>query len=246
MSSSDIIRVEHLHTQFGEQVIHKDISFSIKRGEILGIVGGSGSGKSVLLSYLMGLDNPQKGKIVYLTDPPYPDQQIGVLFQKGALVSSLTVLENIMLPMKEVAHLSPKFCEELAYIKLEMVGLPADAANKYPSKISGGMIKRVAMARAMALDPEILFLDEPTSGLDPVSAQAFDQLTLELKKRFNITVIMITHDLGSLRDACDRIAVLVNKNIVVGTLEQIMSNKDPWIQNYFCGDRGKQTFQKEK
>lgn len=241
-SLTPLIEVQNLKTRFGPQVVHEDLNLEIYPREVLGIVGGSGSGKSVLLRYIIGLELPQKGKIIYHTTPPYPSTQVGVLFQNGALISSLTVLENIMIPLLEVAHLSPSLCEKLAFLKLEMVGLPAESGTKYPSQLSGGMIKRAALARALSLDPEILFLDEPTSGLDPISAAAFDVLIQQLQRELNITVVMITHDLDSLVQICDRIAVLINKHIVVGPLEEIEKIDHPWIREYFHGSRGERYF----
>lgn len=237
-----IIQVQELTTRFGTQLIHDKLNLDVMPGEVLGIVGGSGSGKSVLMRYMIGLNTPQSGKIIYNMTPLYPSTQIGVLFQSGALISSLTVLENIMAPMLEVAHLSPALSTQLAYMKLEMVGLPSDAGLKFPSQLSGGMIKRVALARALALDPEILFLDEPTSGLDPIGAGAFDQLIRRLQKELKITVIMITHDLDSLIQICDRIAVLVDHCVAVGTVQEVSQLDHPWIQEYFHGTRGERYF----
>lgn len=237
-----LIEIKGLTTHFGPQIVHENLDLTIYPREVLGIVGGSGSGKSVLLRYIIGLDTPQKGQIIFHTIPPYPSTQVGVLFQQGALISSLTVLENIMVPLLEVAHLSPELCEKLALMKLEMVGLPTHAGSKYPSQLSGGMIKRVALARALSLDPEILFLDEPTSGLDPISAAAFDALIQQLQRELNITVIMITHDLDSLVQICNRIAVLINHHIVVGPLEEIEKIDHPWIREYFHGSRGERYF----
>lgn len=242
MVTSPIIQIQNLSTQFGSQVIHDCVSLNVLPGEVLGIVGGSGSGKSVLMRYMIGLEKPQSGKIIYHTTPPYPSTQVGVLFQYGALISSLTVLENIMTPMREVAHLSDKLSQELAEIKLEQVGLPLEAGAKFPSQLSGGMIKRAALARALALDPEILFLDEPTSGLDPIGANAFDQLINRLQNDLKITVVMITHDLDSLIQICDRVAVLVDHKIFVGEINEIAKMKHPWIQDYFHGSRGERYF----
>lgn len=234
-----IIEVQKLGTRFGRQIVHEDLDLTINRGEVLGIVGGSGCGKSVLMRYIIGLKKPQKGRIVYHTDPPYPSTQIGVLFQYGALISSLTVLENIMIPLKEIAKLPQAWAEEIARIKLSLVGLSQDTAEKFPSQLSGGMIKRAALARALALDPEILFLDEPTSGLDPISAAGFDQLILELQQYLKMTVVMITHDLESLIHICTRVAAIVDNKILVGTIEEVSALQHPWIQEYFWGIRGK-------
>lgn len=238
-----IIQVQHLSTRFGAQVVHDNLDLDVFSGEVLGIVGGSGSGKSVLMRYMIGLDKPQSGKILYNTTPPYPSTQVGVLFQAGALISSLTVLENIMAPMREVAHLSLPLSTQLGLMKLEKVGLSPEVGSKFPSQLSGGMIKRVALARALALDPDILFLDEPTSGLDPIGAGAFDQLIRQLQRELGITVVMITHDLDSLIQICDRVAVLVDHCVIVGTVPQIAQMDHPWIREYFHGPRGEHYFQ---
>lgn len=239
-----IIQVHHLSTRFGAQVIHDKLDLDVLPGEVLGIVGGSGSGKSVLMRYMIGLEKPQSGKIIYNTIPPYPSTQVGVLFQAGALISSLTVLENIMAPMREVAHLSLSLSTQLAFMKLDKVGLSPEVGWKFPSQLSGGMIKRVALARALALDPDILFLDEPTSGLDPIGAGAFDQLIRQLQMELGITVVMITHDLDSLIQICDRVAVLVDHHVIIGTVSQIAQTDHPWIQEYFHGPRGERYFQR--
>lgn len=237
-----IIQVQNLSTKFGKQIVHQNLNLDVIPQEVLGIVGGSGSGKSVLLNYMIGLAKPQKGKIVYHTDPPYPSTQIGVLFQYGALISSLTVLENIMAPLNEMTHLSDSLKQELALLKLELVGLPLETHEKYPAQLSGGMIKRVALARALALDPEILFLDEPTSGLDPISAASFDQLIKRLQEQLKMTVVMITHDLDSLVQICNRIAVLVDHKVMSGTVAEVAAIDHPWIKDYFHGTRGERYF----
>lgn len=237
-----LIQVKDLSTQFGSQVVHKNLNLDVMPAEVLGIVGGSGSGKSVLLNYMIGLKKPQHGRIIYYTDPPYPSTQIGVLFQHGALISSLTVLENIMAPLKEVAKLSKTLCQELALLKLDIVGLPLETATKFPSELSGGMIKRVALARALALDPEILFLDEPTSGLDPISSAALDALIKQLQQQLQMTVVMVTHDLDSLVQICNRIAVLVDKRVIIGTVKEVAAIDHPWINDYFHGTRGERYF----
>jgi phospholipid/cholesterol/gamma-HCH transport system ATP-binding protein len=237
-----IIELKGLKTKFGTQVIHKDLNLTIYEGEVLGVVGGSGSGKSVLMRFLVGLDPLQAGTLTYYTNPPYPSSQVGVLFQAGALISSLTVIENIMIPMIEVAHLSYDLAYEIACSKIERVGLPSTTGPKYPSQLSGGMIKRVGLARALALDPPIVFLDEPTSGLDPIAAAGFDNLIRELKKELKITIIIITHDLDSLVAVCDRVAILVDHHVIVGTLEEVANIDHPWIQSYFHGPRGQHLF----
>jgi phospholipid/cholesterol/gamma-HCH transport system ATP-binding protein len=240
--ANPIITIKGLKTQFGSQVIHKNLDLTIYEGEVLGIVGASGSGKSILMRFMVGLDPLQEGALTYYTSPPYPSWQVGVLFQAGALISSLTVLENIMVPLIEVAHLSYDLSYKIACAKIEKVGLPPTAAQKYPSQLSGGMIKRVALARALALDPSIVFLDEPTSGLDPIAAAGFDELIKEIQREFKITVIMVTHDLDSLAAVCDRVAVLVDQQVIVGTLEEVARINHPWIHDYFHGTRGKHLF----
>lgn len=237
-----VLDAKNIHTQFGDQIIHKDLSLQIYEGEIFCIVGGSGTGKSVLLNYLIGLDDPQKGAVVY--HHPFSRHSIGVLFQQGALLSSLTVLENIMLPLQKVLHIDPKIAHDLALLKLRDVGLSGKDAQKYPSSLSGGMVKRVGIARALAMEPKILFLDEPTAGLDPITANDFDDLILDLKKHFDLTIVMITHDLDTIAKTCDRIGVLVDKNMVTGTLKEICKNPHPWIQNYFRGVRGEHVFER--
>ncbi|MGB8273778.1 MAG: ABC transporter ATP-binding protein [Alphaproteobacteria bacterium] len=247
MAGETIIEVTGLRTQFGDQVVHDNLDFSAERGEIMGIVGGSGSGKSVLLQTIIGLRRPTKGRVRVLghdigTLGPEEMRQLerrwGVLFQSGALFSSLTVAQNIQLPLKEHLAVPFELRAEICAIKVAMVGLPPEAAHKYPSELSGGMKKRAGLARALALDPEILFLDEPTSGLDPIGAAAFDSLIRGLQRSLGLTVVMVTHDLDSLKAVCDRISVLVDKRVKVGTLETLMRDPHPWIQEYFCGPRG--------
>ena len=237
-----------LRTQFGPQIVHEDLTMDVRRGEVLGVVGGSGTGKSVLLKEIIGLIRPAAGTIEVLgqrTDQLNPAERRaltgrwGVLFQDGALFSSLTVGQNIQVPMKEFTQLPKWMMDELARVKVSMVGLPAFACAKVPSELSGGMRKRAGLARALALDPEILFLDEPTAGLDPIGAAAFDQLILDLQKSLNLTVFMVTHDLDSLAAITDRIAVLIDKRIIVDTMENLMTMPHPWIQEYFHGPRGR-------
>lgn len=237
-----LIEIKGLKTQFGSQVIHKNLNLTVYEGEVLGIVGGSGSGKSVLMRFMVGLEPLQAGTLTYFTSPPYASSQVGVLFQAGALISSLTVLENIMVPLREVARLSYDLSYEVACAKIERVGLPVATAQKYPAQLSGGMIKRIGLARALALDPAIIFLDEPTSGLDPIAAAGFDQLIKEVQQELKITVVMITHDLDSLVAVCDRVGVLVDQHIIVGTLEEVTHTAHPWIQDYFHGARGQHLF----
>lgn len=243
---SALISIRGLVNQFGTQCVHDQLDLDIYKNEVLGLVGGSGSGKSVLLRSIVGLQTPNQGKI-YFNDEDLTQldsehamalkRHWGVLFQRGALFSSLTVAENIMLPMKEFSALTEEERFEIMWIKLHMVGLEDVVASKYPAELSGGMVKRVALARAMALDPEVLFLDEPTSGLDPISASEFDELIASLHKSLELTVLMVTHDMDSLFTLCDRVAVVVDKKIIAGTLEEILDNKHPWIQAYFHSPR---------
>lgn len=243
-----IIKVTGLRTQFGEQVIHDNLDLEVRRGEVIGVVGGSGTGKSVLLREIVGLQTVTEGHIDVLgtdvTNCGADAQQIlrqhwGVMFQEGALFSSLTVAQNIQVPVRELTDFPQWAQDEIARVKLAMVGLPPDAGAKFPSQLSGGMKKRAGLARALALDPELLFLDEPTAGLDPISAHQFDELIKSLRASLNLTVFMVTHDLDSLVAICDRIAVLVDKHTVVGTLDELMDNDNPWIQEYFRGPRGR-------
>jgi phospholipid/cholesterol/gamma-HCH transport system ATP-binding protein len=247
-SADPIISVHGLRTQFGAQVIHDKLDLEVRPGEVLGVVGGSGTGKSVLLRTIIGLNPARAGSIVVfgqdtaaLSDAAQRRLQArwGVLFQAGALFSSLTVAQNIQVPFKEHTDLSPALMDELTALKIELVGLPADACGKYPSELSGGMRKRAGLARALALDPEILFLDEPTAGLDPIGAAAFDQLIRSLQQSLGLTVFMVTHDLDSLATICDRIAVLVDKRVKIGTMEQHLQDDHPWIREYFHGPRGR-------
>ncbi|MDP5293177.1 ATP-binding cassette domain-containing protein [Oceanimonas sp. CHS3-5] len=247
--SGAIIQVRGLRNCFGAQVVHEHLDLDVIEGEILGIVGGSGSGKSVLLRSIIGLHRPDAGEVRLwqqdlLTLPAAQrsalERRMGVLFQSGALFSSLTVLENIALPLIEHAGLSRAQASELADIKLALAGLPALAGARYPSNLSGGMIKRAALARALALDPQILFLDEPTAGLDPVSAAAFDRLLQTLRSALGLTVVLVTHDLDTLYACCDRVAVLGQKRVqAVGALGDVAATEDPWIRDYFHGPRGR-------
>jgi phospholipid/cholesterol/gamma-HCH transport system ATP-binding protein len=243
-----VIQVTGLKTQFGQQVVHENLDLEVRRGEVLGVVGGSGTGKSVLLREIVGLQVVTEGTINVLgTDVTHGGaeaqhalrQNWGVMFQEGALFSSLTVAQNIQVPIRELTDFPQWAQDEIARVKLAMVGLPPDAGAKFPSQISGGMKKRAGLARALALDPELLFLDEPTAGLDPISATAFDELIKTLKSSLNLTVFMVTHDLDSLVAICDRIAVLVDRRVIVGTLEELMDVDNPWIQEYFRGPRGR-------
>lgn len=252
MSNDTVITVHNLVTRFGEHVIHQGLELEVKRGEILGVVGGSGSGKSVLMKEMIGLLRPAAGQIRVLGHDPHTDdareaealrRRWGVLFQEGALFSALSVAQNILMPMREFTNLTIPLRRDLAAIKVALVGLPPEASDKRPSQLSGGMKKRVGLARALALDPEILFLDEPTAGLDPISANAFDELILSLRRSLGLTVVMITHDLDSLITICDRIAVLVDKRIVTGTVAELSQHGHPWIREYFNGPRGRAVLQ---
>jgi phospholipid/cholesterol/gamma-HCH transport system ATP-binding protein len=244
-----VIEVHGLRNQFGSQVVHENLDLDVYKGEILGVVGGSGSGKSVLLRSIIGLNRPAAGSVKVFghevtklsnRERTAIEQRCGVLFQNGALFSSLTVTENVMVPMREHHDLPQALMVRLAALKIALAGLPAEAGAKYPSELSGGMVKRAGLARALALDPELLFLDEPTAGLDPIAASAFDELIRSLQKRLDLTVFLITHDLDTLHAICDRIAVLADKHVVaVGTIPQLLALDHPWIQEYFNGPRGR-------
>jgi phospholipid/cholesterol/gamma-HCH transport system ATP-binding protein len=245
-----ILAVRDVSVAFGEQVVLDKLSLDVYRGEILGFVGASGSGKSVLLRTVLGLNRKQSGTITLfgidtdkVTDAERTDldMRLGMLFQHGALFSGLSVLENIQVPMREYLDLPRKLMDELARLKIELVGLPANAANKFPSQLSGGMIKRAALARALALDPAIVFLDEPTSGLDPIGAAEFDELVAKLRDTMGLTVYMVTHDLDSLFSVCDRVAVLGQKKVLVeGPISYMLTVEEPWVKSYFRGKRARQ------
>jgi len=241
-----IIEVRGVVNRFGHQVVHAGLDMTVEAGEIFGIVGGSGSGKSVLLRTILGLQRPAAGsvRIEGRDVTQLPDAELrrvkagyGVTFQHGALFSSLNVLQNVQLPMVEHLRLPAALQDALGLLKIRLVGLPEDAAGKYPAQLSGGMIKRAALARALALDPRLLFLDEPTSGLDPISAAAFDALVAYLQRELHLTVVMITHDLDTIFQVCNRVGVIVEGRMVTDTLEGIQRHPHPWIQAYFRGER---------
>ena len=242
------ISVRGLEVGFGGKLIMRGLDLDIRRGEVLGFVGASGAGKSVLTRTILGLLPRRAGSIevegrdleaMTQAERSQVERRWGVLFQQGALFSSLTVKQNIQAPMREHLDISPRLRDELAMMKLALVGLPPDAADKFPSELSGGMIKRAALARALALDPEVLFLDEPTSGLDPIGAGEFDDLIGTLQATLGLTVFMVTHDLDSLYAICDRVAVLGEGRVIaIGPISELLGSSDPWIKSYFHGKRG--------
>jgi phospholipid/cholesterol/gamma-HCH transport system ATP-binding protein len=244
------IRVRGLKNSFGEQVVHDGVDLDVRNGEILGVVGGSGTGKSVLMRAIIGLKRPDEGEVTVFGESMLDKEEVdaldirrrwGVLFQGGALFSTLTVAENVQVPLREYyPDLPNELLDEIAAYKVVMSGLPADAGPKFPAELSGGMKKRAGLARALALDPALLFLDEPTAGLDPIGAAAFDELTRGLKHTLGLTVFLITHDLDTLYAICDRVAVLADKKVIgVGTIPELLAMDHPWIQQYFNGPRGR-------
>jgi len=254
MDNELVITVRNLTNRFGKTVVHEGLDLDVRRGEVLGVVGASGSGKSVLLRSIVGLQRPAAGRITVLgtevlTDPPTdredrntdPDavqNRWGVMFQDGALFSSLTVRENVEAPMREKLGIDAQTRAALADLRIAMVGLPAKAGDLFPSELSGGMRKRAGLARALALDPQIVFLDEPTAGLDPISATDFDNLIVALQKALGLTVFLVTHDLDTLHATCDRIAVLAGKKVLVtGTMAEMLDVDEPWVHSYFHGPR---------
>ena len=253
MSGEDIvISIRGLVNRFGNQTVHEGLDLDVRRGEILGVVGGSGTGKSVLMRAIIGLQSPQAGSIEVFgeqmldRDPSDPEllairKRWGILFQNGALFSTLTVSENVQVPLREYyPDLPVQLREEIAAYKILMTGLPDNAGPKFPSELSGGMRKRAGLARALALDPALLFLDEPTAGLDPIGAAAFDEQTRALQETLGLTVFLITHDLDTLHAICDRVAVLADHQVIaVGTIDELLALDHPWIQEYFNGPRGR-------
>ena len=246
MNTEPLVEVRGLVNRFGTQIVHDGLDMTVERGEVFGIVGGSGSGKSVLLRSILGLQRPQGGEVrlqgrvlnrLSVGELRKMKASYGVTFQQGALFTSLTVLQNVQLPMLEHLQLSARALEELAMLKVRLVGLPDEAAQKFPAQLSGGMIKRAALARALALDPALLMLDEPTAGLDPISAAAFDELLMDLRQQLGLTVIMITHDLDTIFRTCNRVGVIIDRKMTSDTLAGITRNPHPWIQSYFHGER---------
>jgi phospholipid/cholesterol/gamma-HCH transport system ATP-binding protein len=248
-AAETIIEVRDLCTRFGEQRVHDGVDLRVRRGEVLGLIGGSGAGKSVLLRTILGLRTPDAGQVLLFGEDTTAlgadarrrfEQRFGLLFQDGALFSSLTVLENVQVPLLEYCDLPEALLEDLALLKIRLTGLPAEAAHKYPSQLSGGMRKRAGLARALALDPELLFLDEPTSGLDPIGAARFDELVGTLQRAMNLTVFLVTHDLDSLYAICDRVAVLADGRIqVADRVEVVERHPHPWIRDCFRGPRAR-------
>jgi len=249
-----VLKLRSVRTQFGDNVIHDKLDFDIFRGEVVGLVGGSGSGKSVLLRTIIGLNPLRSGTIEMLgvdsqavsgRQQQALQARTGVQFQDGALFSSLSVADNIIVPIREHAGLDESLMQSIAGLKIAMVGLPPDTGDKKPSELSGGMRKRASLARALALDPELLFLDEPTAGLDPIGATHYDELIDQLRQSLGLTVLMVTHDLDSLNAICDRIAVLLDKRVVVGTMDEMLAYDHPWVREYFHGPRGRAAIRQE-
>lgn len=256
MSARELIRLADLGTAFGDQVVHRDISLSVYERDIMGLVGGSGSGKTTLMRAMIGLNQPSQGQAWLFGQSLWQlsvrqlnglHQRCGVLFQGGALFTALTVFDNIAFPLRESRLVEESLIRQLVMMKLSMVGLEAETATRLPSELSGGMVKRVALARALALEPELLFLDEPTSGLDPIASEAFVQLVSSLHSELGFTVVMITHDLDVMHDLCTRIVVLADQRIVAdGTPEEVRQVDDPFVRNFFHGGRSDRVFGKHE
>jgi len=247
-AAAPVVEARGIVNRFGAQVVHDGLDMVVMPDEVFGIVGGSGSGKSVLLRTILGLNRPQAGTVciegrditkLSRTELRSIKKHYGVTFQAGALFSSLTVLQNVQLPMIEHLDQTDEQRDRAALEKIELAGLPREAAGKYPSQLSGGMVKRAALARALALDPKLLFLDEPTSGLDPISSAAFDELVVSLRDRLGLTIVMITHDLDTIFRTCNRVGVIVDKHMEIDSLEGIVKHPHPWIQAYFHGERAR-------
>ncbi|HWG70260.1 MAG TPA: ATP-binding cassette domain-containing protein [Steroidobacteraceae bacterium] len=243
-----VIRVRGLVSRFGAQIVHAGLDMEVRANEIFGVVGGSGTGKSVLMRTILGLRPPDSGSIelygedvhdMAVADRGALARSYGVTFQNGALISSLSVAQNIQLPLREYYPASEQILDELAQLNLALVGLAPETAGKYPSQLSGGMVKRAALARALSLEPKLLFLDEPTAGLDPISAAAFDELLLYLHSQLRLTVVMITHDLDTLFRTCTRVGVIVDGRMITDTLDGMLQNQNPWIHSYFHGSRAR-------
>lgn len=248
-NDNHVIELRGVRTQFDDFVVHDNLDLDVREGEILGVVGGSGTGKSVLMRSIIGLKRPSAGTVKVFGQDFYKaneqerlaiERRWGVLFQGGALFSSLTVAQNVMAPLREHLGIEGPLAQDMAALKISMAGLPTDAGAKYPAELSGGMKKRAGLARALALDPELVFLDEPTAGLDPIGAAKFDDLIVDLKESLGLTVFMVTHDLDTLHAACDRVAVLAEKHVIAcGPLDEVRKTDHPWIQEYFAGPRGR-------
>lgn len=248
-----VIEIRGLWTQFGDMVVHRNIDLSVRRGEIMSLVGGSGSGKTTMLRQMLGLERPARGEVrIFGIDLHGKDsvglrklrERWGMLFQEGALFSALTVYENIALPLRELRVIDEELIHDLVMMKLDMVGIEPRHASKMPSDLSGGMVKRIALARALALEPELLFLDEPTAGLDPDRSESFVSLIKELHRELNLTVVMVTHDLDTLVSLSHRVAVLCDQKVeIVGTLDEVVANQHPFICNFFMGERGRRALE---